>query len=577
MNGSLSPRRLAVETGAVFFATFGFLSGLAPSAPFTRELGVCESGAVRDVLAGNIILPHFVPGPMVHVPPLYWWTAALCVRAFGWTEMAQRLPSMLAAALTCAALFAWMAVRIGRHAALWAAVALLSSHFFLDAARQPRMDSMLALFVTLAAILLDCANTEEEVTSSGGQSPAHQRLYLALAALMIGFGILTKGILGIVLPGAVVALYLSARWRLRDVFRVDLIVAFVAGLLIGLAWYLAAYEVGGRRFLDWQLTMNLWSRFVPAEAGGAAYCVHPFWYFAPHTITGFLPWSLYLPAIVIAVWPRREVALREPVVYALCWFAAIFLFFSVSRGKCLVYILPAFPPLAALTGWALSNALDALPDRRLLERAIAAGSAAVALGILVTVIVALVAPEFGLTKPFALRLHPTDRRFLDIFTALASKRAPALLLWVAASIGGGVAGLAGIRRRNTTLQLSAVFVIAMSSTFFWFGTMNPALARQETLEGFAREIAQTVPAEVRIGHIGLEDCELYFYSPRPIEPVFRFHCDAHPPLPRYIVIREQRFDLMTPAARACLKPILRSAPVDSAGPRLLVEQISPAH
>jgi len=32
---------------------------------------------------------------------------------------------------------------------------------------------------------------------------------------------------------------------------------------------------------------------------------------------------------------------------------------------------------------------------------------------------------------------------------------------------------------------------------------------------------------------------------------------------------------MAPAARACLKPILESAPVDSAGPRLLIEQIPP--
>ena len=575
MNGSFSSRRVAVETGAVFVGAFGFLLGLAPTAPFTRELGVCESGAVRDVLAGNIILPHFIPGPMVHVPPLYWWTAALCVRAYGWSEIALRLPAMLAAALTCAVLFAWMAVRIGRHAALWAAAALLSSHFFLDAARQPRMDSMLALFVTSAAILLECANIED-ATTADGRPPTRRRPYLALLALTIGLGILTKGILGIVLPGAVIALYLSVRWRPRDLFRVDLIIAFAAGLSIGLAWYLAAYAAGGRKFLDWQLTMNLWSRFVPSEAGGAAYCVHPFWYFAPHTITGFLPWSLYLPAITVAFWPRRDVAPREPMVYALCWFAAIFLFFSASHGKCLVYILPVFPPLAALTGWAVSSALETRPDRRFLEYTITAGSAAAVLGILILTAIALSVVEFGLAKAIAPGLHPTDRRFLDIFIALASNRTPRLLLWVAASIGGGIAGFTGIRRRNITLQLSAVLIIAASSTFFWFGTMNPALARQETLAGFAREITQVVRPEVRIGHIGLEDCELYFYSSRPIEPVFHFSCDAEPRFPRYIVIRQQRFDSMTSAARACLKLILQSAPVDSAGPRLLLEQIPPA-
>src|ERR1700692_4778188 len=96
--------------------------------------------------------------------------------------------------------------------------------------------------------------------------------------------------------------------------------------------------------------MNLWSRFIPAEAGGAGYCAHPFWYFTPQTITGFIPWSVYLPAVAIYVWPRRGHKLPDESVFTLCWFAAIFVFFSTSHSKCLVYILPAFPPLAVLIG-----------------------------------------------------------------------------------------------------------------------------------------------------------------------------------------------------------------------------------
>src|SRR5579871_6589692 len=151
----ISFRRASAEAMAACAAAFAFLLALAPSAPFTRELGVCESGAVRDVLAGNIILPRFIPGPMVHVPPLYWWTAALGVHAFGWTELALRLPSMVAAALTCAIVFMWAAMAMNRRIAIWAAASLLLCHFFLDAARQPRMDSMLALFVTGAAIAFE--------------------------------------------------------------------------------------------------------------------------------------------------------------------------------------------------------------------------------------------------------------------------------------------------------------------------------------------------------------------------------------------------------------------------------------
>jgi hypothetical protein len=86
-----------------------------------------------------------------------------------------------------------------------------------------------------------------------------------------------------------------------------------------------------------------------------------------------------------------------------------------------------------------------------------------------------------------------------------------------------------------------------------------------------------VPARASIGHIGIQDCDLYFYSPRPITPVFHFRCDAQPPFPQYIVLRKNRFDAMPAVQRACLSTILISEPVDSNGPRLLVEQTSAAH
>jgi 4-amino-4-deoxy-L-arabinose transferase-like glycosyltransferase len=60
--------------------------------------------------------------------------------------------------------------------------------------------------------------------------------------------------------------------------------------------------------------------------------------------------------VAIYAWPRRGRQLPDATVFTLCWFVAIFVFFSTSHGKCLVYILPAFPPLAILTGVAIDAA-----------------------------------------------------------------------------------------------------------------------------------------------------------------------------------------------------------------------------
>jgi 4-amino-4-deoxy-L-arabinose transferase-like glycosyltransferase len=582
----ISRRRILAEGAAAFAAAFAFLVALAPSAPFTRELGVCESGAVRDVLAGNIILPHFIPGPMVHVPPLYWWTAALGVRAFGWTELALRMPSMIATAVTCAMVFTWASIAINRRTAFWAAASLILSHFVLDAARQPRMDSMLALFVTAAAVAFERAlrpsGSAGDEASTSIELPSRRRGF-TFAALLMGCGVLTKGILGILLPGLVVGLYFVVRRRWRELFCVDLIVTFVVALAIGLSWYIAAYEVGGQKFLQWQLAMNLWSRFIPAEAGGAGYCAHPFWYFTPHTIAGFVPWSVYLPALALYLWPRRDRELPETAVFTLCWFTAIFVFFSTSHGKCLVYILPAFPPLAILIGIAIDAAASALSGShdgesgsrdRAFTIAFAIASAAIAIAAIAIALVSLAALIFGVPPWLLMRLHPTDRRYLEIFAALPMRSASSLLAligWISAFLVGGIVALNGLRRRGAQIEAAGVFAIAAAGSFFWFGVMNPALAQRETLRDFARAVARIVPQDSDLVHLGLSDCDLNFYSPQPLTPIYRLTCGAN--APRFIVARKLDFEAARNANRSCFKPILESAPVDSNGPRVLLQRI----
>ncbi|MBF6558958.1 MAG: glycosyltransferase family 39 protein [Candidatus Binataceae bacterium] len=593
-------RPILLEGLAAFAAALAFLLTLAPSAPFVGELGVCESGAVRDVLAGHLVLPHFIPGPMVHVPPLYWWTAALGVRVLGWSEIALRMPAILAAAMTCAIIFVWGSIAFGRRAALMATAALLLCHFFLDAARQPRMDSLLALFVTAAAMLLERALRPSPAANSADAAGARKsrRATFALAALMIGLGILTKGVLGILLPGLAAGLYLLWRMRLRDMFRLNLIVTFTAGLAIGLAWYVAAYAEGGAKFLQWQLAMNLWSRFLPTDAGGAGYCAHPFWYFVPHTITGFIPWSAYLPAAAIYLWPRRGRALPEPAVYTLCWFAAIFIFFSSSQGKCLVYILPAFPPLAMLTGIAIDAAARAIartpaglaPGGRVAappldtdaaregDRALAiaftSANAAIAAGAIAIVVGAALAVIVGLPAALAAHLHQTDRRFIGIFAALAAHRAFSLLAWIAGSAAGAAIVLSGIVRRRPDRATAGVCAIAAASALFWFAVMNPALADRETLRGFARAVTRTVPPGAAVAHLGLSDCDLNFYSPRPLTPIYHLQC-ADAGAPRYVVARARDFAAANPAARACFTTILTSPPLDNNGARILLERVAP--
>jgi hypothetical protein len=132
--------------------------------------------------------------------------------------------------------------------------------------------------------------------------------------------------------------------------------------------------------------------------------------------------------------------------------------------------------------------------------------------------------------------------------------------------------LFAIRHPNVRAQAAGVLVAGAAGVLFWFGTMNPALAEHETLKGFAVEVAKIVPAGGRIGHFGVGDCELNFYTPQLIERTFHFSCDTNSSTPRYFIAREGDFGAMDAAQRSCLEPIARSAPVDSKGARLLLKE-----
>ncbi len=294
--------------------------------------------------------------------------------------------------------------------------------------------------------------------------------------------------------------------------------------------------------------------------------------------------------------PDEAANCRIQPYLTLCWFAAIFFFFSTSHGKCLVYILPAFPPLAILTGVAIDTAAmpepheiamkdsessnEEPPSGKVLDRAFttvfAIATGVVAAASLVMALAAVAAVIHGVPSGWSLRLHPTDRRFLEIFSSLAVRRASGMLALIAACVTAGVTAIVGLRQRNADLQASGVLIVAAAGSLFWFAVMNPALEERETLRDFAREVVRTVSAGAPVAHLGLSDCDLNFYSPQPLTPIYHLRCDEGAGMFNYVVARKIDFDASPLANRECFKPILESPSVDGHGPRVLFER-TPHH
>jgi len=547
------------RAAAVFAGSLAFLLMLSPSATFTKELGVLESSAVRDIFAGHVILPSFAPyepGSDIQAPPLSWWTDAVMVRMLGWNELAFRLPELVASAATCALLFLWLAQVAGYRAGFWGAASLLLCHYFADAARQPRMDAMLTMFTTASIICLERALF--------GARERRRRLLIS-AAILMALGTMTKGPLGPLLPALVLGSYCLVTRRWRELLALDLIATFIGAMALVIPWYVAAYRIGGERFLQWQVYGVLFHRFASANIQGHLYCPNPVYYFLPITLAGFFPWSLYLPALGIRFWRQRG-SLGAPAAFAMCWFAVIFLFFSSSAGKCFVYILPAFPGLAASIGLLIDHLFDRRPDAPV-ARAFGATSAMLGIGGLLVAAAMVMILATGLPA-LSVHLHPRDREYLEIFHSLAGHLSSAVFLtvWTVSAF----LLLLGWWRASLTLQLDGLIALAAAGTAFWLGVMNPALSHEQSLKGFAQEADSLVPAGAEIDFIGQMDYDFAFYSARPVGHARNFDCRALERGQRYFMASQEEYGKLDPPRIGCLDLIAKSKAVDRHGERLLL-------
>jgi hypothetical protein len=63
-----------------------------------------------------------------------------------------------------------------------------------------------------------------------------------------------------------------------------------------------------------------------------------------------LPWTFFLPAAIAYGFSRETLKTRNEFLYLLAWSVVIFLFFSISKGKRILYLLPLFPAVSLMIG-----------------------------------------------------------------------------------------------------------------------------------------------------------------------------------------------------------------------------------
>ena len=181
----------------------------------------------------------------------------------------------------------------------------------------------------------------------GDATRREQRLWMLLAWSALALAVLSKGLIGVVLPGASLLVYslLTRDWAVwrRCICLPDCSLF----ALIAVPWFVAV-SLRNPEFFHFFFIHEHFERFLTNEhhREGA------WWYFIPIFAVGILPWLTVLAWAAPRLWSdarRRRQRLRLAAL-RLVWSAFIFVFFSLSGSKLPSYILPIFPPLALLIG-----------------------------------------------------------------------------------------------------------------------------------------------------------------------------------------------------------------------------------
>ncbi|MFS2003960.1 glycosyltransferase family 39 protein [Duganella sp. CT11-25] len=287
-------------------------------------------------------------------PPLQTWMNAATYAVFGLGEWQARLWTGLCG-LGGVLLTGYAGRRVfGARAGFYAALALGSSLFWVASGQIDSLDMSLSGMMTIALCALLVAQRDRA-------TPAENRNWMLVCWAGMALAVLAKGLIGLVLPGAVLVLYSALSRDLAIWKRLHLGKGLLLFFAVATPWFVLV-GLQNPEQPHFFFVHEHWERFFLKTHHREG----PWYYFFIMLAPGILPWLGVLPQALFNAARRERVAAFQPKLLLLIWAVFIFCFFSYSSSKLPGYILPIFPALALLIGSYLENASR-------LNRTIAAG------------------------------------------------------------------------------------------------------------------------------------------------------------------------------------------------------------
>jgi 4-amino-4-deoxy-L-arabinose transferase-like glycosyltransferase len=320
-----SGRWLAAITVA---ASFFWMLGAAPL--FDVDEGAFSQATMEMFERGDFLSTYLNGEPRYDKPILVYWLQALGVALLGPSEWAFRLPSAISASAWALVTYLFTRRFYGVERGLLAAVVLATSLGVFVIGRAATADALLNVLIA------------GSMFAAWMHLSTGRRGWLYATHAAIGFGVLAKGPIAILVPLAVTlvfcALRRSVRTWARAVFDWRALLLLVA---IAAPWYVAILLKEGRAFIDGFIMKHNVGRFSGPVSGHAG----SLFYYFPVLLALSLPFT----GLLVPVAMRIRALWRDDLqAYLLIWFGFVFVFFSLSGTKLPHYILYGYTGLVIL-------------------------------------------------------------------------------------------------------------------------------------------------------------------------------------------------------------------------------------
>lgn len=289
--------------------------------------------AKEMVMSGNWISPQIYGVFWYDKPIMVYWLLSISYSLFGFTDLASRIPAAFCGALSTTLLI-WYVRRILKDnvIAMWSGCMLAVSLEFWVISHAIITDSILLLF-TIPTLLSAYIGITE-----------NSKKHLTIAYVAAGLACLTKGPVGLVLPGILLVLWCLSMKSPKTILRLFPWQGLLAFFVVVLPWYGGMYLIHGSDFINEFLGLHNVLRATSSE--------HPednhIYYYLVLLPASLLPWAFLSFYEMWKGWKERTNFYRFLMVW--CW--GTILFYTLMATKYVTYTYIAVVPAIILAAFA---------------------------------------------------------------------------------------------------------------------------------------------------------------------------------------------------------------------------------